>query len=449
MKCEARIMLKIKLPKKANFIIDTLTTNGYEGYVVGGCVRDCIIGLEPTDWDITTSAEPLEVKALFEKTVDTGLQHGTVTVVVDGEGFEVTTYRIDGEYEDNRRPKEVFFTKNIVEDLKRRDFTINAMAYHPKEGLVDPFEGEADLGRKLIRCVGRAEERFDEDALRMLRAVRFSAKLGFDIHEDTWDAIKDKRDLIQYVSVERIREEMTKLLVSSHPTRFLYLQEVGLLQYIMPEFIPCFDTPQINPYHIYDVATHTMKTIEAIEAEVALRWCMLLHDIGKGYTRTTDIEGIDHFYGHDEVSLDLTKKIMQRLKFDNKTIRKVMSLVKHHDYRFKANATVVRLAMSIVGKEYFPDLLKVQLADATGQNPDMVSERIESLHQIKDIYAGILERNEAVDIKGLAIGGKQVMSLGYKGPMVGEVLEDLLQVVIKEPERNTEKELLQYLQRKI
>lgn len=440
--------MKIKIPESVQFIIDTLNKNNHEAFVVGGCVRDSILGIQPMDWDITTSAEPLEIKDLFNKTVDTGLEHGTVTVVHAGENYEVTTYRIDGEYEDHRRPTEVFFTKNLIEDLKRRDFTINAMAYHNLEGLVDPFHGQEDLKKHLIRCVGKAEERFEEDALRMLRAVRFSAKLGFDIHEDTIEAIKEKAGLIAKVSVERIREELNKLLVSAHPKRFTWLQDLGLMTYIMPDFIPCFDTPQNHPYHVYDVATHIMKTVEEVEPELALRWTMLLHDIGKSLTRVTDEQGIDHFHGHDAVSIELTKKIMKHLKFDNKTLKKVVCLVQYHDYRFKDDALEIRMAMHRVGKENFAELLKVQKADAKGQNFSMVEERLSMLDRIQEMYEGILAREEAVEIKELAVSGKDVMAFGYKGKLVGEVLEELLHYVIQYPEKNKKEDLVLYLERK-
>ncbi|WP_105617578.1 CCA tRNA nucleotidyltransferase [Vallitalea okinawensis] len=437
-------MHKIALPDKVKYIIETLNVNGFEGYVVGGCVRDSIINKEPHDWDITTSALPEEMKALFDKTIDTGIQHGTVTIMLDNEPFEVTTYRIDGEYEDCRRPKEVFFTKDIVKDLERRDFTINAMAYHPGEGLVDPFEGEKDLELGIIRCVGKAEDRFKEDALRMLRAVRFSAKLGFDIEKNTWEAIKRKSDLIDKVSVERIREELNKLLLSNYPERLFYLKELGLMRFILPEFLPAFTTEQNNPYHIYNVAEHTMKTVQAVDATVLLRWTMLLHDIGKPSTRTTDDFGIDHFYNHDTKSLEIAERILKRLKFDNKTIKSVLKLIEHHDYRFKPDPNEVRKCIHLIGKELFEDLIAVQVADALGQNPDFSNERTSDLLEILELYNMILRNNDPLEIKDLAIGGNDLLELGLKGKVIGEILEALMKYVLMDPELN-KKEILKGL----
>lgn len=435
-------MHNITLPDKVKYIIDTLNNNGFEGYVVGGCVRDSIIKKQPNDWDITTSALPEEMKALFEKTIDTGIQHGTVTIMLDNEPFEVTTYRIDGEYEDCRRPKEVFFTKDIVKDLERRDFTINAMAYHPNEGLLDPFGGEKDLELRMIRCVGKAEDRFNEDALRMLRAVRFSAKLGFDIEKSTWEAIKRKSGLIAKVSVERIREELNKLLLSNYPERLFYLKELGLMQYILPEFLPTFTTEQNNPYHIYNVAEHTMKTVQAVDATELLRWTMLLHDIGKPSTRTTDAFGIDHFYNHDTKSVEISEQILKRLKFDNKTIKSALKLIEHHDYRFKPDSIEVRKCIHLIGQGLFEDLIAVQIADSLGQNPDFSKERTSDLLEILEIYKEILKNDDPLVIKDLAIDGKDLLELGLKGKMIGEVLETLLIHVLIDPNLNKKETLI-------
>ena len=241
--------IEITLPEQVTFIIDTLNQAGFEAYAVGGCVRDSIMGRVPDDWDITTSADPQQVKKLFRRTIDTGIQHGTVTVMLQGTGYEVTTYRIDGEYEDNRHPKEVVFTKSLEEDLKRRDFTVNAMAYHPKEGLVDLFDGIGDMERRCIRCVGRAEERFSEDALRIMRGVRFSARFGYTIEEETKQAITKLAENLKHVSAERIRVELVKLLVSPHPDYLRDAYELGITKIILPEFDVCMETPQNNPHH--------------------------------------------------------------------------------------------------------------------------------------------------------------------------------------------------------
>ena len=252
------------IPEKAEKIIRELMAHGFEAYAVGGCVRDSILGREPGDWDITTSARPEQVKQIFHRTVDTGIEHGTVTVLIDKDAYEVTTYRVDGEYEDHRHPKEVTFTASLEEDLKRRDFTINAMAYNPETGLVDIFEGMQDLERKVIRCVGDSRERFDEDALRILRAIRFSAQLGFEIDEATKNAMTEKAETLKDVSAERIRVELVKLITSAHPEKIAEACRLGLTRVVLPEYDAIVGVEQHTPNHIYDVENHTLKALQAI-----------------------------------------------------------------------------------------------------------------------------------------------------------------------------------------
>ena len=324
--------MKIVLPEKVTYIIDTLTQHGFEAYAVGGCVRDTMLGRIPMDWDITTSAKPEQVKALFRHTIDTGIQHGTVTVMLEHEGFEVTTYRIDGEYEDARHPKEVQFTSNLLEDLKRRDFTINAMAYNDRDGLVDAFDGVGDLERGVIRCVGAAVERFAEDALRMLRAVRFASQLGFTIEDRTREAIVSLAPNIAKVSAERIQIEMVKLLTSGHPELLRTAYETGLTAVFLPEFDEMMKTPQNNPHHKYNVGIHTIEAMKQIKAEHIYRWTMLLHDEGKPTAR---VEGPDkdHFKMHPVIGEEMARKILRRLKLDNQTIKQVTTLDRWHDRR--------------------------------------------------------------------------------------------------------------------
>ena len=274
-------MVMIQLPEKVKFIINTIMEAGYEAYAVGGCIRDSILGRIPDDWDITTSATPCQVKELFGRTIDTGLKHGTVTVMLDKEGFEVTTYRIDGVYEDNRHPKEVTFTASLIEDLKRRDFTINAMAYNDTVGLVDAFGGMEDIERKVIRCVGNPRERFMEDALRIMRAVRFSAQLGYQIEAETKEAIKELSQNLAHISAERIQTELVKLVISPHPEKLKVACETGITKVILPEFDVCMATEQNNPHHCYNVGEHILKSMEKIRPEKVLRLAMLFHDIGK------------------------------------------------------------------------------------------------------------------------------------------------------------------------
>ena len=298
--------MQIQLPDKVHKIINTLEEAGYEAYAVGGCVRDSILGREPDDWDITTSAKPEEIKRLFPRTIDTGIRHGTVTVMLDKEGFEVTTYRIDGDYEDSRHPKEVTFTANLAEDLKRRDFTINAMAYNESRGLVDLYGGLADMEAGIIRCVGDARERFTEDALRMMRAVRFSAQLGYRIDEKTREAIKALAPNLRKISAERIQTELVKLVVSPHPDYLRIAYEMCITAQVLPEFDLCMETPQNNPHHCYNVGEHILHSMLAVRADKVLRLGMLFHDIGKPQTMTVDEHGITHNRKHPVVGAEMT-----------------------------------------------------------------------------------------------------------------------------------------------
>lgn len=433
----------IKMPQEVLFIISTLNSSHYEAYAVGGCVRDSLLGIEPKDWDITTSAKPLEIKALFNKTVDTGIQHGTVTVVINGKNFEVTTFRVDGNYLDNRRPENVHFTSNLIEDLSRRDFTINAMAYHPEKGLVDLFYGLIGLENKTICTVGDANLRFTEDALRMLRAIRFSAQLDFDIEEQTLRAISHNKNLLSNISHERVRDELTKTLISDNPKRFELLHKYGLLKIILPEFDNCFFVVQNNPYHVYNVAMHTLEAVSNIEKDSILRWTMLLHDIGKAVTRTTDEHGIDHFYGHPSKSVRIADKLLRRLRFDNRSISKILRLVEHHDRSIEPACKAIRRAIAAVGDDIFPDLLKVQAADKRAQNPEYLESRMLKLAEIERIYFDIKSSKHCLSIKDLAINGNDLISLGYtSGKEIGEKLKELFELVLENPALNNKESLI-------
>lgn len=450
----------MEIPEKAEYIIETLMNAGFEAYAVGGCVRDTILKRTPGDWDITTSAHPEQVKELFKRTIDTGIQHGTVTVMLDKEGFEVTTYRIDGEYEDSRHPKNVEFTTNLVEDLKRRDFTINAMAYNPKTGLVDVFDGVGDMERRLIRCVGDARERFDEDALRMLRAVRFAGQLGFSIHEDTRRAICEKADTLKNISAERIRVEVDKLLTSQNPGLLMAVYETGISSVILPEWNIMVETGQNNPHHIYSVGGHTIKVLEAVEKlwkeknqdngdmperkkeYSILCWAAFLHDSGKPEAKSRDENGIDHFYGHGEIGAQTAKELLKRLKFDNYTIDAVTRLVKWHDLRFDGKPEAVRRAANKIGTDLMDSLFLLQRADILGQNPDTWEEKIRRLSEAEKTYQEIKEAGQCLHLKDLKINGKDLIQAGFQpGKGLGEVLDYLLNLVLKEPEKN-EKEVL-------
>lgn len=432
----------IQLPEKVKRIIQTITDAGYEAYAVGGCIRDSILGREPDDWDITTSAMPYQVKELFPRTIDTGILHGTVTVMLDKEGFEVTTYRIDGEYEDSRHPREVTFTPSLIEDLKRRDFTINAMAYNDEAGLVDIFDGMRDIEKGLIRCVGNPMERFTEDALRMMRAVRFSAQLGYEIEEQTCKAIRQLAPNLCHISAERIQAELVKLVISPHPENLRIAWETGITAVILPEFNDCMKTQQHNPHHCYSVGEHTLKAMEAIRADKVLRLTMLFHDIGKPEKLITDEKGIDHFYGHPALSEEMSRNILRRLKFDNHTIHLVSRLVRYHDYKVEPIQRNVRRAIMKVGEDIFPYLFEVKQADIDAQSDHLRQEKLRNLEDVRRIYEQIIEEQQCVSLKTLAVTGKDLIEAGMKpGKELGEVLQRLLDFVVEDPSRN-KKELL-------
>ena len=442
--------MKIELPKKVLFIINNLQLHGYEAFAVGGCVRDSILARRPQDWDITTSAKPEEIKKLFRRTIDTGIEHGTVTVLFGKDSFEVTTYRIDGAYEDSRHPKEVQFTNRLEEDLRRRDFTINAMAYNDQVRLVDVFGGMQDLNHHLIRCVGDPEERFSEDALRILRAVRFSAQLNFPIESATADAIRKLAPNLQNISAERIQAELVKLLVSPHPERIRDAYELGLTKVILPEWDAMEGVAQNTPHHKYDVAEHTLRALKNVKRDKILRLTMLFHDMGKPMMKTTDENGRDHFRGHALVSEELARSIMHRLKFDNETIRTVTKLVCYHDYRVEATPKNVRRAMNRIGVELFPYYLAVRLADVKAQSPYQKREKIENIVEIRNLYKQILMENQCVTLRQLAVSGRELMELGMKpGRELGAMLSELLEYVLDDPERNTKENLCKYVKEKI
>lgn len=438
--------MKIELPRKVVLIIKNLQRHGYDAYAVGGCVRDSILNRKPEDWDITTSAKPEQVKRIFRRTVDTGIEHGTVTVLIGKDGFEVTTYRVDGLYEDGRHPKEVTFTSRLEEDLKRRDFTINAMAYNDDERLVDAFGGMRDLNYHLIRCVGDPRERFSEDALRILRAVRFSAQLAFPIEPETAEAIKSLAPNLEKISAERIQTELVKLLVSDHPERIQDACELGITKVILPEWDAMVGVKQKTPHHKYDVAAHTLHALRNVKNDKVLRLTMLFHDMGKPVMKTTDENGRDHFKGHAIASEEIARTVMKRLKFDNDTLRKVTKLVAYHDYRMEPTGANVRRAMHLIGVELFPYYLAVRLADTKAQSAYKRREKLENIIQIRELYQNALRNRECVDLKDLAVTGTDLIHLGMTpGKELGTVLNELLDVVIEDPAWNQKEKLCDYV----
>lgn len=463
--------MKIQMPEDVKYILEKLNNAGYEAYAVGGCVRDSILGRIPDDWDITTSAKPEETKALFSRTIDTGIQHGTVTVMCNHIGYEVTTYRIDGEYEDSRHPKEVIFTSDLLADLKRRDFTINAMAYNHLEdedkeeseataenalekesclqtensGLVDAFGGLQDIENKIIRCVGNPIHRFEEDALRMMRAVRFSAQLGYKIEKETKKAIRLLAGNLANISAERIQVELVKLLVSDHPDYLRTAYETGMTKVFFPEFDKAMETKQNNPHHKYTVGEHMLHALEHVRKDKVLRLTMMLHDIAKPETLQTDEVGIDHFYGHCDKGEEMARKILRRLRFDNDTIGKVCKLVKYHDQKLSLKPEKLRKSIVKIGPELFPLLLEVKEADMLAQSDYKLEEKRKELEDVRRVYGQILEAKDCLSLKDLAVTGRDLIEQGMKpGKELGETLQRLFDYVLEAPEKNTKEDLLLY-----
>ncbi len=441
-----KTMMHINLPPNVLTILNTLTNHGHKAFVVGGSLRDSLSGKPAKDWDIASSALPEEVMALFAKTVPTGISHGTVTVLLGKEPFEVTTFRIDGDYRDNRHPERVTFTRDIEEDLSRRDFTMNAMAYHPETGLVDPFGGQKDIEDGVIRCVGDPDTRYREDALRMLRALRFAAQTGFRVEKETLSAIGRQKHLIQNVSSERVRDELVKLLLSDRPEQLMLLKETELLPLVLPELALCFKTPQRTKYHIYDVGQHTVEAVKHTPPELVLRLSALLHDIGKPAKKTTDEAGVDHFKGHHLASCDLAEDILTRLRFDNATKKAVLTLVHHHDRQIEPTPAAVKRAMNKVGADLFLPLLTLKRADALSQNPAFGTPRLSQIETLKALYHEVLSSGEAFSKKDLAISGNDLLALGLSGKEIGTALDFALEFVLEHPEDNTKEILLKQIE---
>lgn len=437
--------MEMFIPKDVKIILDCLNNNGYESYIVGGSVRDFKIGTTiPKDYDITTNALPEEVIRLFGKTVPTGIEHGTITVMINGNGYEVTTYRIDGKYLDNRRPEGVTFVLNLNEDLARRDFTINALAFNEKQGLIDYFGGLEDLKNKIIRAIGQPNKRFQEDALRMLRAIRFAASLDFDIEEKTIEAIKSNSHLILNVSNERIRDELCKMMVSNNTTKALRtLKDTKLLEFILPEFQVAVGFNQQNPHHDKDIFEHVLAVVEKCPPSLNVRVAGLLHDIAKPNCFTIDKEGIGHFYGHDKKGVIISRQILRRLKFDNQSINKISTLVKEHmNVLSKPTDVSVKRLINRVGVDLVPDLFALQRADALGSRFSEI--RLGEIRKMEESALAILESKVPLSIKDLAINGEDIISeFSLKpGKEIGVMLKFLLDKVLEHPELNNKEKLL-------
>lgn len=443
----------IRLPEEPRIIINILQKNNCKAYVVGGCVRDSLLFKEPNDWDITTSAKPEEMMNIFKnegyKVIPTGINHGTLTVIINKEGYEITTFRIDGEYSDGRHPDRVEFTDDLKEDLSRRDFTINSMAYNESDGLMDYFHGYEDLNNRILRCVGNPNRRFNEDALRMLRAIRFSAQLDFIIESNTEEAIKTNYKLIKNISEERIQIEINKILMSDNPDYIEKLYECKLLDCIIPEYSLCFKCEQKNSNHIYNVGLHIQNSLRYVEKNLILKLTMLFHDIAKPLCKITDEDGIDHFYCHAEKSSCMAESILKRLKYDNSTIEKVKILVRFHDADINS-AKQIRKILSKIGEDSFIDLLKIKEADIRSQNVQYYDERHKKINIAKDTLKKIIDENNCFKLKDLAVNGYDLMRNGIKdGKLIGKILNQLLEIVIENPEFNNKNKLMEIARNKI
>ncbi len=435
----------INLPKQVNLALCLIEENGYEAFIVGGCVRDYLLGKEPMDIDITTSAKPSIIMEIFRQytTIPTGLKHGTVTVIIDSIHLEITTYRIEGEYIGNRKPKDVSFTLDIKEDLKRRDFTINAIAYHPLKGFIDPYGGEADIKNKVIRAVGQGSKRFEEDALRILRGVRFSSTLGFSIEENTFFSMEEKKDLLKNISVERVYCELCKTLLGDN-VKNAFEKSSSIWGVVIPEILEMVDFQQNNNYHIYDVFIHTLVAVENTKKILHLRLASFFHDIGKPYTYTIDEKGVGHFYSHPDKSHSITKDILNKLKCDNATKDKVLTLVKYHDTPIICSNKNIKRWLNKLSPELFFDLLDLKKADNLGQNPKYHT-RQEELEDIKILAKEIIEERQCFSLKDLEINGRDLICLGYKGREIGEGLNTILEKVMNNKIENRKEILIEYV----
>lgn len=426
--------IKINIPTNANKLIHALQNHGYSAYVVGGCVRDSILGREPHDWDICTSATPDEMLEIFknEHVIPTGLQHGTITVMLDDIGYEVTTFRCDGDYSDGRHPDSVNFTLSLVEDLCRRDFTMNAMAYNDEEGLIDPFGGLYDIEHKIIRCVGNPYDRFNEDGLRIMRALRFASQLNFMLHQDVINAINDSSLInnLDNISAERINNELCKILSYNRPS-ILFTYEKVLCK-IIPEFTASIGFDQHNPYHVFSVSGHINAALRTNTSnDLIVKLALFFHDIGKPYSYQEGEDGFRHFKGHGGVSAELTDTIMKRLKFDNETRNQVVELVQYHDATFEVSKKHIKRWLNKIGEVQFRRLLEVRKADIKAQNPTYTKERIDKINNLQILLEEVLQDNECFTLKDLAINGKDLIAIGFHpGKELGETLNYLLQLVI-------------------
>ncbi len=437
----------MRMPENVRALLERLEAAGYEAWCVGGAVRDALLGLEPGDWDVATSAPPEAVLDLFApEALPTGLKHGTVTVG-GGRGVEVTTFRRDGEYLDNRHPDHVEFTSSLAEDLSRRDFTVNAIAVDRRGELADPFGGQEDLGRRVLRAVGCPEKRFEEDALRILRGLRFAARLGFAIEPGTDEAIRRCAPLLKNIAPERIQAELTGILCGEHVLEVLlgYPEVLGVF---LPEILPCVGFDQHSVYHCYDVWEHTARAVAAVKPLPVLRYAMLFHDLGKPEAFSMDEEGRGHFYGHWRRSVPLARAAMERLHMDNRSRETILTLVERHDCELPLSEKSARRNLARYGEETLRLLLEVKRADNLAQAA-AYQDRQALIRQWEELLELVLAGGACFSLKQLAVKGGDLTALGLQGPAVGRGLAELLELVIDEKLPNERGILLEYVKEKL
>lgn len=428
-------------------ILKVLDKNKYEAFLVGGCVRDKLLSKTPLDYDITTNAVPNEIENLFPRTVPTGKDFGTITIIINHVGYETTTYRLETEYTDGRRPKSISYATNLIDDLSRRDFTINAIAMDLNGNTYDYFNGIQDLNNKIIRTIGDPNKRFAEDYLRMLRAIRFSSVLDFEIESETFKAIQNHCKKIQYTSSERIRDELNKILVSSKPSKgFILLQRSGLLKYILPEVEKCYGFEVNSWYHDKNVFDHTMHVLDYTRPELELRLAALLHDVSKTNLKYTDEKGIDHFPNHQYASAEICRHILFRLKYSNKVIYHIVKLVEHHQHReLDLNPVNIKILIRFLDIRLFPSLIELMEADIRASKEPHDFTTTETL---RAVYNEVIDHKHPVLIKDLAINGNDIKRYGYKSIEIGHKLQELLEHVLKNPKDNNRLKLIKLLSNK-
>lgn len=436
--------MKINMPEQIKYIIGSLSKSGYKAFIVGGCVRDSILGLNPSDWDITTNAYPVQVKSILSecKIIETGIKHGTITAIYKGMHVEITTFRTESSYSDNRHPDSVKFTNSLKIDLSRRDFTINALAYNDEFGIIDYFNGIEDIKLKKIRCVGNADLRFQEDGLRILRALRFSSTLNFEIETETAKSIMKNRKLLNNIAKERINSEFTKL-ICGNAENVLRKYRKAFEQFI-PEINPMVGFKQNNPHHVFDVWEHTLKAVSSVKSDSALRLTMLFHDIGKPFCYTQGSNGTGHFYGHSKKSSEIAEIVMKRLKYNNASYSMVTELVKLHDLPIFPNEKLIKRRLNQLGEKKLRLLLKVKYADTKALNPEY-SYRLNDLKAIEKMLNTILKQDACFSLKNLKINGKDLILLNIpEGEIIGRILSKILDAVIEGKCNNEYYELIDF-----